>query len=269
MDATVGLIGDSHAQYGVDSKAFPELANFARRATPPLLWGVEIDKILDLNPNIKTFVVELCPGQLAQNLSRTPHERAHLSRCYIPENFMLELVYAHKWGGDVTESFSRDYMRGILLPFFKRIIMFSPGSELNGGYRPIYHKIEETHWWKTGKRVDFVAGEPPSDKETEVLHEVESILDVIHDRGVRLVLVTMPQWKWFRDRSVTPSQMKFYNETMQILQKRYNCEWFDFRDELQDLKYWGDNSHLNNEGAKRFAAMLSEKILKRKTSEEE
>ena len=81
--ATIGIIGDSHAACGVNPEFFPELVNFAQRASQPMVWRAKLGVILFIKgvlcPFFKRCVTGSRDGALQDNYYRLDRQLAESS----------------------------------------------------------------------------------------------------------------------------------------------------------------------------------------------
>lgn len=261
--ATIGIVGDSHAACGVNPEFFPELANFAQRASQPMVWRAKLGVILDENPQIDTFIIELWTGVLTRDAEKDSKARAHFVRNHIPANILLDVFRTKEMGGLPDDNLGRNFIKGVLCPFFKRCVTGSRDSTLQDNYYRLDRQLADSSWYKKGAKLDPDSwGHAPAHSDTPVRAEIEDILAELNRRHVKPILLTMPFWAPARNQLHTPADQAWFAREMQDLSRKYGCPWINMVDELPELENWADNSHLNAKGAERYARLLAQRLGK-------
>ena len=262
-EATIGVIGDSHAACGINPAFAPQSANFAQRASQPMVWRAKLGVILDENPQIGTFMVELWTGVLTRDAEKDAKARAHFVRNHIPATALLDLYRTNEMGGLPDDNLGRNFIKGILLPFFKRPFMGFSTSALQDNYNRLDRRLVDSAWYKKGAKEPADAwGHKPRRSKTPVRAEIEDILSELQRRHIKIVLLTMPFWAHARNQLHTPADQQWFENEMTELCKKYNAKRLNLIDEFQDLENWADDSHLNTVGTERCTKLLMEHLRK-------
>lgn len=260
-DCTVGLIGDSHPQCAVDPAAgFPELANFAQRTSKPMVWRAKLPVILDENPQIKTFLIEISPENYFGSAGEPPSVRARFTRGHIRATSLLDIMKTREMGGLPNVDFSRNVLRGIVFPFVARCVTKSEKSALQEGFYPLDHFVKETPWWGDGgvvKKPDFVLL-PPTQNQNR--REIEDCIRLLQDRNVQPVLLTCPLWAYWKERAVPADVWDRFVLEMHELAKAHGCPWIDMSESVPDDAMWADATHLNRQGAACYTVLLADAL---------
>lgn len=259
-DKTIGLIGDSHAACGVDPQYFPQLANFATTASQPMVWRAKIGEILDANPQIRTFIIELWPGVMIRNAEKGSRSRAHYVRNFRPANILLDIWKSKEMGGWPEDGVGKNFINGVLLPCLKRCFTESRKSELYSGFHGLDQKLVDTGWYKRGAVVKDSWGHKPSTDKTAVREEIEDILRILQSRNVKVVILTVPLWPHYKNNVHTDEDRDWFARQVSELCAKYDCRRIDLVDALPGIENYADDAHLNRLGAER-ATKLVEKIL--------
>lgn len=260
--ATIGIIGDSHSACGVNPEFFPELANFAQRASQPMVWRAKLGVILDENPQIDTFIIELWSGVMLRQAEKDSKYRARFFRNFVPESVLLDIFRTKQMGSLPDDNLGRNFIKGALLPFLRRCVTWSTVSALQDGYFRLDQDLVNTKWYRDGAKLGPDEwGHVPSQSDTPVRREIEDILSELQRRHIRTVLLTMPFLSIVRNQFHTSDdQSWFENEIFELCQK-YGCMRLNLIDELSDLENWADSGHLNAFGAERFSKLLRAKLI--------
>lgn len=260
--AHIGIIGDSHAACGVSPEFFPELANFAQRASQPMVWRAKLGVVLDENPQIDTFVIELWTGVLTRDAEKCSKDRAHFVRNHIPANVLLDIFRTNEMGGLPDDNLGRNYILGVLLPFLKRCCTWSTVSTLQDNYYRLDRQLADSQWYKNGAVMEPDSwGHAPAYSETPVRAEIEDILRELTRRKIKPILLTMPFWAPARNQLHTKADQEWFANEMKDLCRKYSCKWYDMSDAVPEVENWADNSHLNALGAERYTKLLNEQLV--------
>lgn len=257
---TIGLIGDSHAACGVDPRHFPQLANFATTASQPMVWGAKIDEILDANPQIGTFIIELWPGVMIRNAEKDSRSRAHYVRNFRPANILLDIWKSREMGGWPEDNIGKNFINGVLLPCLKRCFSGSRESELYTGFHGLDQKLADTGWYKRGAVVKDSWGHKPQTDKTAVREEVEDILRILNSRNVKAVILTVPLWPHYKNNVHTDEDRDWFDCQVSELCAKYDCRRIDLVDALPEIENYADDAHLNRLGAERATKLLKKAL---------
>ena len=99
-DAWIGVIGDSHPTCAINPKGhFPGLANFAQVTSQPMVWRAKLSVILEENPKLEAFLIEVWPGCYYRQTADNAQGRARYVRGFIPETAVLDVMRTNEMGG--------------------------------------------------------------------------------------------------------------------------------------------------------------------------
>jgi len=252
-DCAIGLIGDSRPACGVNEAYFPGLANFAQRASQSMVWRAKLSVILEENPQLKEFIIELSPASYLRMADKPVDVRASFYRGHIPAAILLDIMRTNEMGGWPSSGVARHFVQGVLQPFFCRVVTHSKKSDLQDNYYPLDRNVTDTDWWKGGAMVKpSTTFAVPENASTGVKREVEDSIRLLQLRGIRVTLLTVPFLPYEDDRLLVDGQWPFFESEMKSLCEFYNCKWLNYRRAMPNVEDWADSGHLNTKGAEKF-----------------
>ena len=126
-DRHIAVCGDSLIGAGINFEQWPEIINFGQGTTQPVVWRAKLGVWLDENPQIDTFIVQMWSGILTRDIGRTSTDRAQFSRGWAPSITLLDVFRRHEMGGLPKSGFARNFIRGPVCQFLRRLSRFMIG----------------------------------------------------------------------------------------------------------------------------------------------
>lgn len=260
-DAWIGVIGDSHPTCAINPKGhFPGLVNFAQVTSQPMVWRAKLSVILEENPKLETFLIEVWPGCYYRQTSDNTQGRARYVRGFIPETAILDVMRTTEMGGLPDTDLTRNFIRGIIFPFVKRCTTGYSGSALMPDYSALDHKLHDSSWWKNGCKVQKGLFTPVPGERNPNRPEIEDCIRMCISKHVRPILLTTPILPRWRQEALPQEDWEAFETEMNDLCEKYNCQWLDLSDSVKDEELWADDGHLNIKGAAMFTDLLFRQI---------
>lgn len=260
--ATIGITGDSLIHAGINPEFFPEIANFAQATTQPVIWRAKLDVLLDENPQINTFIIEMWSGILTKMWDLPSTDRAQFSRGWGPLITLYDIYRTKEMGGMPNQDFARNFIRGPLWVFLRRCRNWSWESELYPGYDEKDCLAEDTDWWKNGCVIpEGDWGTLPASPDNAINSELTDILDMLKARGIRIVILTPPLMKITQERVMPPEIRAYTERTIRRFVAAYDAIWINCLDDIPDSKCFQDAVHLNATGAEKLTRIVRNRLL--------
>ena len=133
------------------------------------------------------------------------------------------------------------------------------------GYMELKSSSKKNNWKKKGLPDEIDLTKSKDSKLTDQLYkDYETLAKVTKDNGVRLVLLSTPMYRTYRDM-MSKELMQEMSSHIHALQEKYpHVEYYDYSSDDR----FGDNdfqdaSHLTEVGARKFSKIVKEEILEK------
>jgi hypothetical protein len=133
------------------------------------------------------------------------------------------------------------------------------------GYMELKSSSKKNNWKKKGLPDEIDLTKSKDSKLTDQLYkDYETLANVTKDNGVRLVLLSTPMYRTYRDM-MNKELMQEMSSHVHALQEKYpHVEYYDYASDDR----FGDNdfqdaSHLTEIGARKFSKIVKEEILEK------
>jgi len=261
--ARILILGSSHALFGIRPDCLSGWAvNLSNVSQSLDLDEKLLYRALENNPSFKLVVVPVSYFSLEESLTNTTEEWRdclYLRYFGISERSLWQVFLDPRYWS---------------LPFLYRSDAL-PWRKLSDEYTLASYSIDGSGWVANDKRLELRQAQEMGYKRVKlfqsfmkpqslILHEkiLGRIIDFCRTHHVKVLLVTMPCWKTFREfaNSSRVAQTKAYLESLVLPQQvLYADYWGDERFVLSDF---ADTDHLNSNGASKFSHLLDNEFVR-------
>ncbi|KAA6333093.1 hypothetical protein EZS27_018463 [termite gut metagenome] len=224
------ILGDSHTQDAVNDTIFTESFNYSQGGDPFIYSYAKLVSIASVS-KIDKLILSVSPVSLNNDTKNWIYKINKLLFYFPPKDLIILFRYAP---------------RLLLKPIFN---FYKKEFNKVGGYA--YNdrfKLQEDI-----KRLTCLVPEnscvPP---QIQLLY-LDKIVEYCKSKSIKLIFINTPMYHAER----------FYNmdNFYKIIEKKYNdVTFWDYGDYILPDSCYGDVGHLNHIGAKKFSAMLQEKV---------
>lgn len=258
------LIGDSHAQFGLNDKIIPNSLNMSYRSEKFIWSYLKLQKFLNLNKHIKHVVLSVSYHSFAKgnDIEILGSERSFF---YARYGFLYNVedyknLFAEKYfNKDLFLNFLK-YQVGVPIEGHKEIRMVLIDKLWHRNKRPefwgAYKDISENDL--SVKRLQKTANRHFSKKGRSNLQTIyfKKIIKLALDRGVKLTLVTLPVHTDYLFK-IPPEQKRYYESSI-MMAKKWGVNSINLSRLKIQKSYFKDYDHLNQKGA----AFIAKNYLK-------
>ncbi len=249
-DGMVYILGNSHPECAInDSLLSGNYANIAQSAEPLFYSVVKARRLLTDHSKVDTMVIEFTNNSLTT--VKWVISDSSLMRNY-KKYFALMKPEEHAF------LFEKNPLKSIKTFFsITPIELFSNSKNVDGGYLfLVRNKIKGFD--KLANRVSIVNLEEGFNT---VLNEeyfgFANLLSLIKNNPQTFFVITrMPMHKSYNGLG----NEKFYQNCIKQLKKNKNCRYLDFLNSPLDDKDFGDDEHLNYQGARKFTPIFRDSV---------
>jgi len=101
-----------------------------------------------------------------------------------------------------------------------------------------------------------------SDEYQEVKNDLEDFIKILLSRGIKPILFSVPQYYEYR-KFIDRDNLYKYNSDISVISKKYNIEFWDYSGDSSFIKSdFYDCDHLNKTGAVKFSRILNLRLVK-------
>jgi hypothetical protein len=114
---------------------------------------------------------------------------------------------------------------------------------------------------ETGEKAAARHFSPSVERNQQGISDLRAILSIASSRGVKVVLVTTPTWRTYRDRLDSTQLSEMVNTCEGMARTIAGVEYFNFHDDPRFLESdFEDADHLSASGCVKFSKLLGRSI---------
>lgn len=274
-DIKILILGNSHANYGVDPTAFQKFAYNIANVNQSFYFDKRITlKLLDSLKNLEYVLISADYHSLSFSDQGIRNKWSYLGNGvrYKNEDYFLEKLSPTLFA----------YPPKVLASFLKRDVVnvikykggatdylvqkgVNPSDSLRQGFIG-YTGADSLSFslMKYKERAELFNREVSLSRERkEIRTDLENFISILKSRNITPILYTTPtfeKYNKFLNKKYLNSQFSIYRE---IAQKKHIKFWNFMNSDLFPKIFFYNPDHLNKKGAKRFAKILNDSIQKK------
>ena len=265
------ILGNSHANYGVDPTQFEKFTYNVASPNQSLYFDKRITlKLLDHLPNLKFVLISIDYHSLYFSSQRQRDIWSYYSNGikYKQKNYFFEKLSPTLFGYAPKVTFS------IIKRRIKNWIEFGRSANpvyLQKGVNPLdsvkngfigYEGQLISSFDKNNyiERVKILSAK--EEESNGIVNDLEGFIKTLKKGGVEPIFFTAPTYSEF-NKYLDFTRIKLNQQSITELTQKYDIKYLDFSDStLFNKKDFYDEDHLNKIGAKKFGLLLSDTINK-------
>ncbi len=252
------ILGSSHSMYGINPEYFKESTyNLGHVSQTIDLDYILLKKYIKISPKLKTVVIRLSYTTLHEQLGTSPEAwRQKDYNLYYDLNVSSKLKHKSEiLSVKLKNNINR--LKDYYLDNIKAISVEKSGWAF----------FEKEHASGAIDGLGFAAAKKHTAKDNELVKAniefLEKIVKLCNEEGVKLILVTLPAHKSYRE-NLNKSQLETVISTGEKMKNKYNnCIYLNLLqgDNFTKVDFY-DAVHLNRNGAKKLSLFLDDFISK-------
>ena len=246
------VVGDSRVNKGFDPTEITWLRNFGSAGMSFMTTMEKAKRIARLNPNIKLLIIDVNPGRFVYERISEPLIKQNP---WEPPGTVLINIMAFRDMPPLCDGDEVRFVNWVLIPYFKRLLFkhflfkhYSTKSPITGGFEQYHRFMTDSHIKDQTRPIET------RKICTDCENKLDRLLNYLRFRNINVVLCSMPVYHWSDWDQIPEDAKTYFVQRMRQISKKHNVPWLNWlSDDYNNADYWGDNSHLNDIGAKVFS----------------
>jgi hypothetical protein len=270
------ILGNSHANYGVDPMAFDDYAYNIANVNQSFYFDKRITlKLLDELENLKYVLISADYHSLYfsdQGLRNFWAYQGHGIK-YKDDGFFLKRLSPTLFGYPpkvILSYLKRDFKniffydnKGVDYPVQKGVNILDTLSQGFIGFKGTdLNSFNEDQYKARASTFNNKILNSDNDEHIEIQNDLKDLIEKLKQLNIVPILYSTPTYSEYNEYLDSVSVNKG-TETYKKLASEYNIPYWDFmKSDLFNMEYFYDEDHLNKRGAHKFGSILNDSIKK-------
>lgn len=239
------FVGNSQFETAINDSMLVGASNVAKSAKQYMMMRIDIENLLDVNPQIDTVFLVVSPFSLREtDADRSYEDATYLESITYYAPYMSIADYEELPN---AKPFVKDLLFGGCLRY---IVNSQPCGAYMFNTRDDMAADKKKHARAKNDNVDAVHN---GNKITQ--HQLALISDICKKAGVKLIYISTPNWD-----AKNVYDLKYFRKQVAQLQRSSGADYWDYVDYQLPDTCFSDMTHLNWRGAKVFTSLLKKRL---------